>query len=531
MKMKTLSVMIKAALVAASLPAIADQGPSSTAAPYLQAAEAGTELTSILTVGDTAANGYRMVGLPDGLGVYDNEDGTFTLLMNHELGNDKGIVRAHGSKGAFVSEWLIDKNTLEVISGGDLIKQVYGWDAVSQSSSTTPSTVSLGRLCSADLARRNAFYNPKTKLGSKARVFLNGEEGGSTGYALAHVATGHEKGNSYVLGKFNLATNGSGIDAVGGWENLLANPRSGDKTVVIGTNDGGTGIMNNTVVVYVGQKTNIGSEVDKAGLSNGVAKFVNVTGFAKELNDTTARTTGIASGSAFTLSDTPTTFSRPEDGAWADAKTFYFVTTDQIDKTDLMGGTQKGGTRLWRLNFNENYDGGTIDVVLDTATMAGGVGVDKPSMFDNMTVNADGTLVLQEDVGNNEHNGKIWQFSPKDGSLKVLSKFDSALFGDIDANGAFTAGSHTKDEETSGVIDITRILEREDGKRYNLLVAQDHAKASDLQAINAINPAADSVELVEGGQLLLMAVPSHEAEDHEDLGNALHGKKERHGHN
>ncbi|MGZ4959476.1 MAG: hypothetical protein ACXV7J_09495 [Methylomonas sp.] len=56
------------------------------------------------------------------------------------------------------------------------------------------------------------------------------------------------------------------------------------------------------------------------------------------------------------------------------------------------------------------------------------------------------------------------------------------------------------------------ILEREDGKRYNLLVAQDHASAASQQAINAINPAANANELVEGGQLLLMAVPSHEAQ-------------------
>jgi hypothetical protein len=28
-----------------------------------------------------------MHGIPDGLGAFDNANGTFTLLMNHELGN------------------------------------------------------------------------------------------------------------------------------------------------------------------------------------------------------------------------------------------------------------------------------------------------------------------------------------------------------------------------------------------------------------------------------------------------------------
>ena len=518
MKLKTLSAMIKVALAVAALPVIADQGPSSSADSYLKAVASGVEFTSILTAGDAADNGYHMVGLPDGLGAYNNEeDGTFTVLMNHELGGDKGVTRIHGGKGAFVSEWVIDKKTLTVVQGGDLIKQVFAWDAATQSSSLVPSVFNFSRFCSADLPRRNAFFNPKSKLGTKARIFLNGEEGGSTGYALAHVASGHDKGNSYVLGKFNRATNGSSSTDVGGWENLLANPHSGDKTVVVGTNDGGTGIMKNSVAVYVGTKTNTGSEVDKAGLTNGTTKFVNVSGFAKELNDTVNRTTGITSGTAFTLSDNASTeFSRPEDGAWENAKTFYFVTTDQVDKTDLTGGTQKGGTRLWKLNFNDDYTGGTIDVVIDSATLPGGVGVDKPIMFDNMTVNADGTLILQEDVGNNDHNGKIWQYAPQDGSLTLLSKFDSALFGDI-TNGAFIAGTHTKDEETSGVIDITKLLDRDDDKRYNLLVAQDHASAANLQGLGAISNGASAAELVEGGQLLLLSQPEHKSEhEHED---------------
>ena len=32
-----------------------------------------------------------MVGIPDGLGAFDNGDGTFTVLMNHELGNTQGV--------------------------------------------------------------------------------------------------------------------------------------------------------------------------------------------------------------------------------------------------------------------------------------------------------------------------------------------------------------------------------------------------------------------------------------------------------
>ncbi len=53
---------------------------------------------SLLTVGDSIG-GYRMVGIPDGLGAFDNGDGTFTLLMNHELGNTLGAIRAPRQQG------------------------------------------------------------------------------------------------------------------------------------------------------------------------------------------------------------------------------------------------------------------------------------------------------------------------------------------------------------------------------------------------------------------------------------------------
>ena len=66
-------------------------GPSSSESPYLVRAQQGIVTKSILTVGDAVnykADGvtpYRLVGIPDGLGAFDNGDGTFTLLVNHEV--------------------------------------------------------------------------------------------------------------------------------------------------------------------------------------------------------------------------------------------------------------------------------------------------------------------------------------------------------------------------------------------------------------------------------------------------------------
>ena len=94
-------------------------GPSTSQEPYLLPSIAGAKTVSILTVGDSV-QGYRMVGIPDGLGAFISGHKQFTLLMNHEITTGvPGIVRAHGSNGAFVSRWTIDTETLKVLKGQD----------------------------------------------------------------------------------------------------------------------------------------------------------------------------------------------------------------------------------------------------------------------------------------------------------------------------------------------------------------------------------------------------------------------------
>jgi hypothetical protein len=85
------SVALTALAGAATLFAGTATGPSSSASPYIVNVPANVDITSILTVGDSvsakpgSATPYRMVGIPDGLGAFDNHDGTFTVLMNHEI--------------------------------------------------------------------------------------------------------------------------------------------------------------------------------------------------------------------------------------------------------------------------------------------------------------------------------------------------------------------------------------------------------------------------------------------------------------
>lgn len=444
-------------------------GPSTASTPYVAPTLPGYETISVLTVDNTGATpddvvpkagggSYGMSGLPDGLGAFDNNDGTFTLVMNHELGNTAGVVRDHGAKGSYVSKFVINKNTLQVVSGTDLMKQVYGWNNGLQQSIPTASAVAFNRFCSGDLPAATAFYNAASGLGSTARIYLHGEEGSATGWQQGTVVTGPDAGKSYTLGKFNLSTNGSGLIGVGAWENALACPFPQDKTVVIGNNDGGTGIMTNALAVYVGTKLSTGSEVDKAGLTTGTLKFVNVTANPLEVVNTTSRVTGITNGTRFTLSATAsTTFSRPEDGAWnpLDPTQYYFLTTDRLDQVSDGVGTQIGQSRLWRLTFDDitNPDlGGKIDLLIDGRIVAG----EKVNMFDNMCVNEKtGVLLLQEDVGGAAHNGKIWDYDPATDTLIKVVKHDVARFGDI---GIAATLPYNNDEEASGIIDISSIM-------------------------------------------------------------------------
>jgi len=117
-----------------------------------------------------------MVGIPDGLGAFDNGDGTLTVLMNHELGSTAGSVRAHGAAGAFVSRWVIDAGTLAVEAGEDLVEEVVTWNPATGTWNAAATGVALGRLCSADLPARTAFYNPKSQHGYDGRIFMDGEE-------------------------------------------------------------------------------------------------------------------------------------------------------------------------------------------------------------------------------------------------------------------------------------------------------------------------------------------------------------------
>jgi hypothetical protein len=517
MRKTLLSAIGCIALVAASCGASIAQttttGPSSSQTPYVLPITSGGETISILTTLDKVG-GYEMEGTPDGLGAFDNGNGTFTLLANHEFLLTDGGIRAHGSKGSFVSKWIIRKSDLKVLHGEDLIKNVYLWDTTTHSyflaNAAHPSAkAAFGRFCSADLPPVAAFYNAATGKGTKERIFMNGEETNDESRAFAHIVTGPNGGTSYELPYLGKAA----------WENSVATPHSGNKTVVGLLNDGTDG----QVYFYIGNKQRFGNEIEKAGLTGGHPWGVKVTGFAKERTSSSSINPPPAPGTTFTLVDLGdvhnmtgaafntlsntkgiTSFSRPEDGAWdpSHPNDFYFNTTDQLDQVADGVGTQVGRSRVWRLRF---YDitrpelGGTITAVLD--------GTEGQNMLDNMAIDHYGHIIDLEDVGNSPHNGKVWQYTIPTDNLKMIAKHDPARFGDI---GTPATAPFTVDEETSGVIDVQDIL----GAGVFLFDDQAHYQI----------PGA----AVEGGQLMALFNPdTYRSAFHRDGGRVVicyHGR-------
>lgn len=456
-------------------------GPSSSKAPYVISTNSNVVIESLLTVGDSVG-GYPLVGIPDGLGAFDNGDGTFTLLVNHEIGASAGALHAHGATGSFVSKWVIDKTTLEVLSGQDLMQHSWMYNPVTQlyedHSAALGNGVAFARFCAAELADQSAFYNAESGLGyNGGRLYLNGEESGTEGRAMAHVVGGALDGNSYELAWLGNMS----------YENLVASPSTGDKTVVAVLDDTTGG----QVYFYYGDKQTTGNPIEMAGLTGGHLYGIKVADFAVNANEAPNSLTPLGADniSAFTLADLGDVssmtgaqietasdalgiagFLRPEDGAWdtLNRDRFYFVTTNAFNAP----------SQLWALDFVDASNpslGGSITLLLD--------GSEGQRMFDNLTVDGLGHVILQEDPGNNAHLAKIWQYDPTADALTQLATHDPNSF--LSGGSTFL----TQDEESSGIIDMTDILGNA-GEQVFLLGVQAH------------HPIAGP--LVEGGQLLLM---------------------------
>jgi hypothetical protein len=480
--------------------------PTSSATPYVHPVSGvAVDVVSFLTVGDSVnmrADGvtpYPFAGIPDGMGAYDNGNGTMTLFVTHEhTSTANGVNHAHQPAGvvggAYVSRWIVNTS-----AGADFLRVTNGDDLMTSLSVTTAGAGSLtnfNRFCSADLPLQSAFYNPASGKGTTEAIFMTGEESGSNGRVIA-IGAIERKG--YEIPAFNASQ--------GAWETACARPYASDSTVVIATSDGGA----NRVFLYVGTKQDSGTLMERAGLMNGLAYGIQVqvkgADVTSENRDFCFNTSGSARYSAtFVLAPggtaAGTSFLRPEDGAWdpTEPSDFYFVTTDRLDNLEV-GGTQIGRSRLFRMRFSDIANplaGGTIEALLGST--------EGQNMADNICVFNDlagGTRVMiQEDPGNAVHNAKTLLYTVATDSLQLILESDKARFGDI---GVAAVAPFNQDEENSGVIDARDTL----GLGWFIGNMQAHYTQPG--------------ELVQGGQLYAFFAPLAVGSCMSDLSTPLDG--------
>jgi hypothetical protein len=452
-------------------------GPSTAQTPYLVPTTVGVSFTSIISAGDALpGTTKKFVGIPDGIGAFDNGDGTITVLLNHELGNTAGIVRAHGSIGAFVEKLVIDINSLKVLSDTDLANTVFTADV---SGNLVAGTTAWNRFCSGNLAEQSAFFDSATGLGTKNHIYTTGEEGGDESRPFAFVVDGPDAGKAYELNHLGNMS----------FENIVANPNTGARTVVMMQDDTSP---RGQVYVYVGDKQSTGLDIDKAGLTNGKFYAIKVSGLVDEQTSTIVPAAGLAfsldeigpSGNVATMTGAQisaegtaegvTNFLRPEDGAWdtINPNRYYFVTTDAINAP----------SRLWALDYTDAKNpllGGTIKMLLD--------GTEGQVMMDNITVGIDGHVIIDEDPGNNDRLAMVWDYNPTSDTLTRIGEHDPVRFSTV------PAGNFNTDEESSGVLDVTSLFNQA-GKMVYLLDTQAHFSFG------------TSSETVENGQLQLMVI-------------------------
>ncbi len=471
---------------------------------------------AILTAGD-AFWGYRMAGVPDGLAALDNGDDTFTLFMNHELGETKGRVRKHGGRGAFVSRWVITKpghpsGDFRILAGQDLIERVRLWNP-GRGIFESAENEAFHNFCSASFMPAESLLFGG--LGTGEAIFFTGEESDAYsdpryGRAFAVVVSGAEAGVAYELPRLGDMA----------FENVVPSPFPQKKTVLIALDDADakTSDTLGELYVYIGEKTGEGNAIEKAGLNNGRLFGIRVAGLPVE-----HAPLGIAKGdsASFELIDLGdrsdddgarlfeetragnasgvTKFLRPEDGHWdpTDANVFYFTTTGALydsNGNDLRD--RYGPGRLWKLVFHDIRNpqkGGTLKRLL-----TGWEGVVGP---DNITVDRKGRVYIQEDPGNRPRLARIWRYDPgAPEPLHVIAEHDPTWFGILSSHAL------THNEEASGIIDMEAIL----GEGWFLSTVQAHIKLSGKKhKANRKRMGIDAKtadEIVESGQLVALYI-------------------------
>jgi hypothetical protein len=490
---------------------------------YVLSKNAAVEIKAIATVGD-AVTGTMVRGIPDGMGAYDNGRGGISLLSVHEVSTTAPLALKGKSTtapwGTSITKFTVSKSTKAVTRVENFMQKVNFYNYTTGKYQETPSGAApagaaagtfdwgISRFCSATYAPAGTFIH--NGVGYDGGLFLSGEESSDDSRAFAF----DEEGTGYQLPRMGMMA----------FENIIPSIKPGANTVAMANEDGAA--TDSQLYVYVGKKQSTGSAIDKAGLTNGDLHVMNIptiksdnlfrttVGKNKKMPVEFVKVDWNTTSSAFAKEsrEKGTTMARVEDGHWdpSNPNVYYFLTTES-NKDPIATApnpatptvTRDGGA-LWRLTFKDAQNpaaGAELEMLLNGGES---LYLAKP---DNLTVTENGKyLLLQEDPGNNAALARIIAYRVSDGKIAVVAQFD--------ANKFMKGGSEfmTEDEESSGIIDVTKLLAKPgDTNSYFMFNAQVHTTGAvparpDLPARTAAKKDAVNAATVEGGQYYVMTI-------------------------
>jgi hypothetical protein len=247
----TLNVFDLEALIAA--PPVAGAGTFQSTMLKDAAGGPALKISSLITNGEFS-NGlnpgdsvYAPTGIFDGMGAYDNGNGTYTLLVNSELGSTAGygyLVNGVALTGARVSKFIVDKDADDnasngyqssIVSGGIAYSAIYDANGALVSNSSQVEGGGFGRFCSSTYIGANSF-------------------GGGRGFADGIYLTGEENGNVGRFWALDTATGGFwSLPGLGraGWENATLIDTGSPNTVGVLLMDDN----NAPIYLWVGEKS------------------------------------------------------------------------------------------------------------------------------------------------------------------------------------------------------------------------------------------------------------------------------------
>ena len=451
---------------------------------------------------------YRMIGIPDGLGAHPNGDGTSTLYMNHELTfatTSSPVVDTTGTpvgpayRGALVSKWTLDAQG-NPIRGERAYDWIYSENTflgpAPDASNTAQMPRQFGRFCSGDLVGPPQGFSDWIYFANEESSAAESFDG-SGGLAVAIIDN-----NLYTLPKLGRFP----------WENTVAQATPGNRTVIMGMEDGPAAldrsVTNSQVYMYVGRKDprRGAGPLRRNGLDNGE---LYVLAPANRANASEAQFTGGTIDvvwrlipNAGALSEVGLeaatdavgafTFARPEDGAFnkRDRAEYFFVTTGDA----AVSSNNLGRLYSLRLNPGNPTQPAKLTVIYnaDQVVAAGGDVAISPDNIstsrDYLMINEDGTGASRPVMASKLRDGSVWRFTITNAKVGIDAA-SRVRVAELDPPGRDGVAVGAGIWETSGVIDASALF----GPDWWLSDVQAHSPT-----------AAPAAGTVEDGQLFLL---------------------------